>query len=434
MAIISQINMFVWEKDIEKLGDLERLVLAIKTLPDEELMRKLEKERGAGRDDYPVRAMWNMLIAMFVFGYGRYTGIIRELRRNVQLRYICGFENGKTPDSYNVSRFLVKLEAHMEEVRELFYALVSELYESLPDFGKDLSMDSKWIESMAKRVSERENPDRRSEADAEWGTKEYYGVNEDGSAWNKKVHCFGFKLHMVNDANYELPVAYSVSGAAGSDIKHGEKLIRNTAEDRAYIIEKCEHLMADRAYDDTDFIKYLKEDCKIKAVIDKRVMWRTETEKEVPGYKDIYYNEHGEVFCYSPEMGDRHEMRPAGYEAERDCLRMKCPAQMYGVTCRESETCTHCKTIRVPLETDARIFTQVARPSYKWERLYKKRISTERVFSRLDVSFGFEEKRLRGKARMELLCVIALSVMNAMAVGRIKQGKPELMRSLVKAA
>ena len=35
---------------------------------------------------------------------------------------------------------------------------------------------------------------------------------------------------------------------------------------------------------------------------------------------------------------------------------------------------------------------------------------------------------------MELLSVMALAIMNAMAVGRIKQGKPELMRSLTKAA
>jgi hypothetical protein len=191
--------------------------------------------------------------------------------------------------------------------------------------------------------------------------------------------------------------------------------------------------MADRAYDDTDLIKELKG-MGIKAVIDKRDLWRTETEKEVPGHPGIYYNERGEVFCYSPERGDRHEMRPAGYDAERDALRMKCPERMYGVTCREADTCARCKNIRIPLSEDARIFTQVARPSYKWKSLYNKRTSVERVFSRLDVSFGFEEKRLRGKKRMELLSGMALLVMNAVAVGRILEKKPELMRSLVAAA
>ncbi|MDD2600975.1 MAG: DDE transposase, partial [Kiritimatiellae bacterium] len=42
---------------------MTRLEYVIESLPDEPLMRKLEKERGRGRDDYPVRAMWNSLMA-----------------------------------------------------------------------------------------------------------------------------------------------------------------------------------------------------------------------------------------------------------------------------------------------------------------------------------------------------------------------------------
>ncbi|NMD32659.1 MAG: transposase, partial [Firmicutes bacterium] len=38
---------------MEGLGDLERLQLVIESMPDEDLMRRLERERGFGRDDYP---------------------------------------------------------------------------------------------------------------------------------------------------------------------------------------------------------------------------------------------------------------------------------------------------------------------------------------------------------------------------------------------
>ncbi|RLF63053.1 MAG: DDE transposase, partial [Thermoplasmata archaeon] len=54
MAIITQKRLFGW-KEIEELGDLERLRLVLKYLPDEELMIVLEKERDKGRDEYPVR-------------------------------------------------------------------------------------------------------------------------------------------------------------------------------------------------------------------------------------------------------------------------------------------------------------------------------------------------------------------------------------------
>ncbi|MDI9471310.1 MAG: DDE transposase, partial [Dethiobacteria bacterium] len=52
---------------MEGLGDLERLQLVIESMPDEDLMRRLERERGFGRDDYPVRAMWNGILAGIVF-------------------------------------------------------------------------------------------------------------------------------------------------------------------------------------------------------------------------------------------------------------------------------------------------------------------------------------------------------------------------------
>ena len=58
MAIIPQQSIFVW-KDIDELGDLERLRLVLDYMPDNKLMNKLERERSNGRDDHPVRAMWN---------------------------------------------------------------------------------------------------------------------------------------------------------------------------------------------------------------------------------------------------------------------------------------------------------------------------------------------------------------------------------------
>ena len=66
MAIIPQISMQLWD-EIESLGDLERLRMVIEYMPDEDLMDKLEIERKNGRDDYPVRAMWNAVLARVVF-------------------------------------------------------------------------------------------------------------------------------------------------------------------------------------------------------------------------------------------------------------------------------------------------------------------------------------------------------------------------------
>jgi len=91
MATLSQKPLFGWDQ-IEALGDLGRLRLVLENLPDEALMKKLEQERDRGRDDYPIRPMWNALISGVVFQHPTVEALLRELRRNAQLRQVCGFD------------------------------------------------------------------------------------------------------------------------------------------------------------------------------------------------------------------------------------------------------------------------------------------------------------------------------------------------------
>ena len=139
MAIIPQQNLFNWE-EIEELGDLERLRLVLEHMPDEGLMRHLEKERAQGRDDYPVRAVWNSIVAGVVFGHNCIESLRRELRRNGQLRQLCGFDPlkgvGAVPPPWVYTRFLKALMGHQGEIEEMFEALVEGRRGELPDFGR----------------------------------------------------------------------------------------------------------------------------------------------------------------------------------------------------------------------------------------------------------------------------------------------------------
>ena len=97
MAIIAQASLFSWE-DIESSPDILRLARVIELMPDEPLMRALEQERKGRRDDYPLRAMWNALLGAIVFGHVSIASLLRELRRNGELRGLCGFAPGAHPD------------------------------------------------------------------------------------------------------------------------------------------------------------------------------------------------------------------------------------------------------------------------------------------------------------------------------------------------
>ena len=126
-----------------------------------------------------------------------------------------------------------------------------------------------------------------------------------------------------------------------------------------------------------------------------------------------------------------------GFEKDRECLTYLCPVKANRKRCKGFSLCsrqTQGRKVRIPLHTDRRIFVPMARSSYQWKRLYKRRTAVERVNSRLDVSFGFEQHFIRGKARMTLRVGLALVVMLSMALARIHAHQREHLRSLLRPA
>ena len=159
MATIAQRQLFGW-KEIDELGDLERLKLVLETIPDEGLARLLETERFRGRNEYPVRAMWNSLLAGVVFQHPSIECLRRELARNGMLLELCGFDPLKGPDAvppaWAYSRFLKVLLRHSKEVGGIFRQLVGALGEALPDFGEELALDGKKLPSFGNPVNDEE--------------------------------------------------------------------------------------------------------------------------------------------------------------------------------------------------------------------------------------------------------------------------------------
>jgi len=438
MAFIPQLTLFSWE-EIEEIGDLRRLVLVLDSMPDEPLMRALETGRGRGRNDYPVRAMWNSLLAGVVFEHRSIESLRRELLRNGQLRHVCGFDSLRgveaVPSASAYSRFLSGLMDHTEEVEELFERVLWLVSCELPDFAQHVAIDGKAISSHARRKGR--GDDRRGELDADWGTKSYSVNREDGSVERKSRSWFGFKLHTVVDSTYELPLAFELTKASEAEQPVAGQLLEHLEEKQSLLFENIEYLSADKGYDTTSLHRRLWDEHGIKPVIDIRNLWKkpdgSDSTCGVKGLPGVAYSFDGKVYCYSSN-GRRHKMAFGGFEKNRGTLKYRCPAHHYGTECCSKGSCPLGKSVRVPIDTDRRVFGPVARDSYVWKDLYKKRTAAERVYSRLDTSFGFELHTIRGLAKMKLRVGIAYMAMLAMALGRIKQNKADQMRSLVASA
>ena len=436
MAIISQKNLFSWE-NLEKLNDLKRFELILNNIPDEKLMRELEKNRKNGRDDYPVRAMWNSILAGIVFDHERIETLRRKLKRNPAFLEICGFNIFKkgevVPAPWVYTRFLKSLLKEHMLITEMFHDLVEDARSILPGFGKNLALDGKAIPSFAVK-SGKISGDKRGEHDADWGKHIYSGVGKDGKPWEKVKSWFGYTLHLLIDSDYGLPVNFTVTRASMSEVKIAPVLIESTRKSHPELIKNTEYLQGDKGFDSSSFICTLWDNYTIKPIIDIRNMWKDpDTTKMFQGYNNIVYNYKGDVSCYCPKTNKKREMAYGGFEKDRKALKYKCPAKAYGYECKGKENCPVNSGIRIPLSLDRRIFTPVARSSYKWKTLYKKRTAVERVNSRLDVSFGFEHHTIRGQKKMSMRVTLAFIIMLSLSVGWIKEGKPDLIRSFVRA-
>ena len=103
--------------------------------------------------------------------------------------------------------------SHKEMLTDIFHSLVDELKIELPDLGEKTAVDSKAIPSFGKPVRDEkklDEPDRRRDTDADWGLKTYKGTRKDGTTWEKVTKWFGYKLHLLVDSVYELPLAFAV--------------------------------------------------------------------------------------------------------------------------------------------------------------------------------------------------------------------------------
>ncbi len=438
---LPQKNLFSWQ-EVEATSEISRLTRLLDTLPDEGLIAVIEAERAGRRNDYPLAAMWRALLAAIVFGHGSLASLSRELARNGQLRDLCGFDpvrgDRAIPPPWVWTRFIAKLLRHQALVDAIFEALVERLAELLPDFGRDLAVDGKAIGAWS-----------RSDPEASDGYKNYEGEDAAGNPLQQLQKWFGYKLHLVVDARYELPVAFDLTGAKEAESPRLMPLVEKLKADHPALGERIATLAADRGYDDGDDKATLWDEHGVAPLIDSRDLHQGRMQPLDPDHHDtVYFSPTGEVACkvnpFEPEPAKAFAaMQFMGYEPQRGALKFRCPAAAFGLECKNREACrcrqtvrdgSYGRVVRVPLERDRRLFLPIHRHSRRFIDGYKRRTAIERVNSRIDQVYGFEHHFVRGKKKVRLRLGLALLVMLGTAAAWVEQKKTSRLRSLVRAA
>jgi hypothetical protein len=441
MSILPQPSLFSWQ-EVEATSEMSRLTRLLDVLPDQPLLDALATERAGKRDDYPLAALWRTLLAGIVFGHPSLASLSRELGRNGQLRDLCGFDplrgDRAVPPDWVWSRFIPKLVRHQGLIDAMFAGLVERLRRLLPDFGRDLAIDGKAIGAWS-----------RADPEASEGFKNYEGEDEGGDPLQKTQKWFGYKLHLIVDANYELPVAFELTGAKEAESPRLMPLIEKLEAEHPELHEGVQTLAADRGYDDGGDKAALYDDHAIVPLIDTRDFFGGAMQPlDEQRHDTIYFSPTGEVVCkvdpFEPEPERAFAaMQFMGFEKDRATLKFRCPAAAFGLECKNRQACRcfpavrdgeYGRVVRVPIERDRRIFMPLHRHSQGFARGYKRRTAVERVNARIDQIYGFERHFIRGKAKVRLRLGLALLAMLGTAVAWVEMKKPENVRSLVRAA
>lgn len=124
--------LFAWDA-LEDTPALRTIRSFFETLPDEKVLAGLEQARGRGRNDYPVRVLWRVVVLSKLLRHTTVKACLGELYRNPTLCRIVGINSeDEIPKEHNVSRFMDVLgqEPHASHIREAFDAMIQPLGEA----------------------------------------------------------------------------------------------------------------------------------------------------------------------------------------------------------------------------------------------------------------------------------------------------------------
>ena len=461
------------------LKDVEDFLSALSEF-DSALVGALEHERSKGRDDHPVAALWNLLAVALYLRRVKFSELLGELGRNSELARLLGFKE-VAPNLYDlpsdsaVSRFHTKLkrEPYFQRVEEVFNGTVRALAAENPEFGKNTALDAsdvrthaqpprkagkvegkveekvegkveEKVEEKAENAGEVKAEDKAAEKkpssdpEASWSVKTKYKTDAQGKPYKETKSTFGYKLYAVVDTQVPGIVRVDVKTGSTSDQQQATPMLEAAQENLPEA--RMESMAMDKGFDSTENVESVYE-LGVAAVVPVRdvpenleKLPREDREEQLAPRSNLAYDRYsGEVFCYAQGDGEAIERRAmiyAGFEADRDTHKFRCPlgtAAKAGckafASCSAGSAGAHGKQVRIPMTTDSRRFAPIYPQSQRWKRLYNGRSAVERINSYLKEPLGLERHCLRGQRAIHLRVLLASVSVNLRTLIHLRRAR-----------
>ena len=383
---------------------LGELAAVFSRLDDAALLVRLQDYRPTGRPGYPLKALWRAYVASFILNLPHTNALIRRLEDEPDFRYLCGFL-GPLPHRTTFNRFIQRLSHHSDLVESAFADLTHQVKTLIPDLGAEVAIDSTTVRSHC-------NPNRKRVSDAEvsWTAKNAARAKDGGKEWHH-----GYKVHMVADANYGVPLAHLGTTAKRNDSP--ELLAVIARAEAMYPWFKPSAVIADRGYDSTANHEHLHGKGIVPVIHIRR-------SKAHDGLHEGIYTKQGVSTCLGnipmeyvrsdPEMGHLYRCRGCHLAGTMRGGIRHCDTEIWEDPAR-----------------NIRLFGVVRRGSQEWKDLYTKRQAIERVFKSMKESRRLERHCIRGLRQITLHAVMSALAFQATVLVRLR-GDTELMRWMVR--
>ena len=383
---------------------LGELAAIFASLHDDALLARLQEYRPVGRHGYPLQALWRAYVGSFVMNMPHTNALIRRLEDEPRFRTLCGF--GALPHRRTFNRFIRRLSHHADLVEATFADLTHQLKGLIPGLGGEVAVDSTTVRSHC-------NPNRKriSDSEASWTAKNSPRAKDGGKEWHH-----GYKVHMVADANYGVPLAHVVTTAKRNDSPELPAVIARA--ETLYPWFKPSAVIADRGYDSTANHEHLHW----KGIIPVIHIRRSR------GHAALYngiYTEQGVPTCLGQIPMEYVMSDPEKGHLYR-CKGCHLADSMSGGI-------RHCDTeIWEDPSQNIRLFGVLRRGSSEWKDLYTKRQAIERVFKSMKESRRLERHCVRGLRQITLHAVMSALAFQATVLVRLRTGEAQWMRWMVR--
>ena len=287
-----------------------------------------------------------------------------------------------------------------------FADLTHQLKALVPGLGREVAVDATTVRSHC-------NPNRKrlSDPEASWTAKNSPRAKEGGKEWHH-----GYKVHMVADANYGVPLAHLVTTAKRNDSPELPAVI--TRAKALYPWFEPSAVIADRGYDSTANHEHLHGKGIVPVIHIRR-------SKAHDGLHEGIYTKQGVPTC----LGNI-PMEYVRSDPEKGHL-YRCKGCHLAGTMRGGVI--HCDTeVWEDPAKNIRLFGVVRRGSQEWNDLYTKRQAVERVFKSMKESRRLERHCVRGLRQITLHAVMSALAFQATVLVRLWAGETEWMRWMVR--